>query len=98
MYLSLCPSYSVFFFFNDTATTEIYTLSLHDALPICSARWMSAVQVTKFAFLRSGSTYQICSGPTLAGPVNRFGPSARTNELGRNWRGPGGRTRAVTEK
>src|SRR3712207_8279093 len=28
----LCAS---FFFFNDTATTEIYTLSLHDALPIC---------------------------------------------------------------
>src|SRR5258708_22079301 len=27
---------SLFFFFNDTATTEIYTLSLHDALPICS--------------------------------------------------------------
>ena len=25
---------SFFFFFNDTATTEIYTLSLHDALPI----------------------------------------------------------------
>src|SRR2546425_3433914 len=28
------PPYSLFFFFNDTATTEIYTLSLHDALPI----------------------------------------------------------------
>src|SRR2546429_1035323 len=28
---------SSFFFFNDTATTEIYTLSLHDALPILSA-------------------------------------------------------------
>src|SRR2546430_10327410 len=27
-----------FFFFNDTATTEIYTLSLHDALPICAER------------------------------------------------------------
>src|SRR2546429_1057847 len=27
-------TYSYFFFFNDTATTEIYTLSLHDALPI----------------------------------------------------------------
>src|SRR2546425_9245839 len=27
----------MFFFFNDTATTEIYTLSLHDALPICPA-------------------------------------------------------------
>src|SRR3989441_6075756 len=29
------PYISLFFFFNDTATTEIYTLSLHDALPIC---------------------------------------------------------------
>src|SRR2546430_17721920 len=28
------PSHLFFFFFNDTATTEIYTLSLHDALPI----------------------------------------------------------------
>src|SRR5258707_129826 len=32
-----------FFFFNDTATTEIYTLSLHDALPISAARrWPGA--------------------------------------------------------
>src|SRR5256885_11538019 len=30
------PLKSLFFFFNDTATTEIYTLSLHDALPISS--------------------------------------------------------------
>src|SRR3712207_7146810 len=30
----------VFFFFNDTATTEIYTLSLHDALPILYRRTM----------------------------------------------------------
>src|SRR5438445_8783800 len=30
---------SSLFFFNDTATTEIYTLSLHDALPISPARW-----------------------------------------------------------
>src|SRR3712207_9251933 len=30
--------YFFFFFFNDTATTEIYTLSLHDALPISDAR------------------------------------------------------------
>src|SRR2546430_4326452 len=28
------PNCRIFFFFNDTATTEIYTLSLHDALPI----------------------------------------------------------------
>src|SRR6201990_881460 len=32
----LSSRHSIFFFFNDTATTEIYTLSLHDALPICS--------------------------------------------------------------
>src|SRR4030043_2399969 len=33
-----------FFFFNDTATTEIYTLSLHDALPICTrSRTLSAL-------------------------------------------------------
>src|SRR5258707_6788689 len=31
---SLPPLFYLFFFFNDTATTEIYTLSLHDALPI----------------------------------------------------------------
>src|SRR5579864_9743925 len=30
-------SFHLFFFFNDTATTEIYTLSLHDALPIYSS-------------------------------------------------------------
>src|ERR1039457_329924 len=37
---ALCPPGS-YFFFNDTATTEIYTLSLHDALPICPVepRW-----------------------------------------------------------
>src|SRR6476660_10250052 len=34
--LNFCRLTSLlFFFFNDTATTEIYTLSLHDALPIC---------------------------------------------------------------
>src|SRR3989442_9646620 len=36
----LCPPCSAdFFFFNDTATTEIYTLSLHDALPIWARAW-----------------------------------------------------------
>src|SRR5438445_10905231 len=34
MYSSRFFLYFLFFFFNDTATTEIYTLSLHDALPI----------------------------------------------------------------
>src|SRR5258708_40275519 len=37
------PLILLFFFFNDTATTEIYTLSLHDALPIscCQEPWGS---------------------------------------------------------
>src|SRR5436190_18646117 len=37
MQISLLVSFLFFFFFNDTATTEIYTLSLHDALPISDA-------------------------------------------------------------
>ena len=35
MRVDKCGIVFVYFFFNDTATTEIYTLSLHDALPIC---------------------------------------------------------------
>src|SRR5574344_2850050 len=40
VFCALCgyPLFFFFFFFNDTATTEIYTLSLHDALPICRDR------------------------------------------------------------
>src|SRR5205814_8354345 len=37
-YYLLPRPFSSIFFFNDTATTELYTLSLHDALPIFSAR------------------------------------------------------------
>src|SRR5258708_8735772 len=42
--MTSCLLHSVFFFFNDTATTEIYTLSLHDALPIFS-RQIGAMQL-----------------------------------------------------
>ena len=35
----------VFFFFNDTATTEIYTLSLHDALPICPCMGITLMRI-----------------------------------------------------
>src|SRR3712207_7562028 len=45
----------VFFFFNDTATTEIYTLSLHDALPISTRIIFSAERVfatNRLLFLR----------------------------------------------
>src|SRR5688572_32058914 len=41
-----------FFFFNDTATTEIYTLSLHDALPICSV--VRQLEAPRLAVVRAG--------------------------------------------
>src|SRR5260370_14405842 len=48
--MMLRPNSLSFFFFNDTATTEIYTLSLHDALPICpqnrSRNLLSPARVT----------------------------------------------------
>src|SRR6266508_2425451 len=41
-----------FFFFNDTATTEIYTLSLHDALPICrSLAWAARISVSSVMYV-----------------------------------------------
>src|SRR5258707_14491592 len=43
----------VFFFFNDTATTEIYTLSLHDALPISSRDRVRSVLDEMGSVLRS---------------------------------------------
>src|SRR3712207_9325031 len=51
VWLSADLMFCCFFFFNDTATTEIYTLSLHDALPISLARHWSprARTLTSFA-------------------------------------------------
>src|ERR1039457_3246659 len=43
--MRLCLLLCFFFFFNDTATTEIYTLSLHDALPIWSYLAVKIVSV-----------------------------------------------------
>src|SRR5215475_15357581 len=47
--LDLYLFFLFFFFFNDTATTEIYTLSLHDALPISTATLAPIIPI-----LRSG--------------------------------------------
>src|SRR5574341_2233774 len=51
---------SCFFFFNDTATTEIYTLSLHDALPIwCRAAPLASISLMSGQESRgSGGEYQ----------------------------------------
>src|SRR5256886_7734228 len=61
---------SVVFFFNDTATTEIYTLSLHDALPICAtARTTTA----------SGSVTTRSSSATPAGAAQQQRTGTRTD-------------------
>src|SRR6202040_2546733 len=46
---AISPRYSTVFFFNDTATTEIYPLSLHDALPIYCQRRAEPARPTKLA-------------------------------------------------
>src|SRR4028119_2539517 len=54
--LALCGAGGdVVFFFNDTATTEIYTLSLHDALPICCG---SGAMTSRFLPTSSKSALQ----------------------------------------
>src|SRR5687767_15831427 len=47
----------LFFFFNDTATTEIYTLSLHDALPICPDFSTGIASRSPFSFACSGMRF-----------------------------------------
>src|SRR3712207_7574274 len=54
---------SVFFFFNDTATTEIYTLSLHDALPIFAPGAYIAPEYPLGNYMTSQETFQ--SDPDL---------------------------------
>src|SRR2546422_4157369 len=63
-----------FFFFNDTATTEIYTLSLHDALPISSSRRPSAPS-GGIPALSDTSAPAACS----ASPIPRDRKSTRLN-------------------
>src|SRR2546422_7309739 len=64
----------LFFFFNDTATTEIYTLSLHDALPI-------SVPSHRLEFLREGEqSLVIESGAQLACGAKDIGFDDRSEE------------------
>src|SRR5260370_41114082 len=58
------------FFFNDTATTEIYTLSLHDALPIFTQRHTVA-RVQWFDYERSAGWAVVCN-QDQCGNVNKF--------------------------
>src|SRR5258708_39250497 len=57
LYYSRLPLSSFFFFFNDTATTEIYTLSLHDALPICTRDDAPAFILTAYGKPRTDKAF-----------------------------------------
>src|SRR5258708_9229216 len=60
--------FSFFFFFNDTATTEIYTLSLHDALPIWT---VAEVVITLLLIVQKGL-------PTNSTPLRGRAPGIST--------------------
>src|SRR6266540_6189444 len=64
---------ALFFFFNDTATTEIYTLSLHDALPISYEVAMGLTWVTVFLFAGSMSTSEIVAAQGSHQSISLFG-------------------------
>src|SRR6266446_9454833 len=69
LYISNAFCFFLFFFFNDTATTEIYTLSLHDALPI------RLLQDDAHVFLRPG--HAAAFGLGVHGPVLRAAVTQR---------------------
>src|SRR5260370_37766418 len=66
-----------FFFFNDTATTEIYTLSLHDALPI----WLHCHRHDGGAARRAEERPQIADRHGRSGPAQRHRSEEHTSEL-----------------
>src|SRR2546421_6480509 len=75
--MSPIETFHHFFFFNDTATTEIYTLSLHDALPICRRRppWPARIRSAP------GDDRPACFGKATSSPVPRHaGRSSRSEE------------------
>src|SRR5687767_15685800 len=59
-----------YFFFNDTATTEIYTLSLHDALPICRGP-RPGRRADRGRWTRRGSRREEASGQRESGEESR---------------------------
>src|SRR2546427_3531354 len=62
-------SSSFFFFFNDTATTEIYTLSLHDALPISVEPRQEKIRAEKIRH-RKLAVAEVRPVETAVGPVH----------------------------
>src|SRR3712207_8932249 len=75
-------------FFNDTATTEIYTLSLHDALPICADATSQTLGSTRIsgaacrsARARARAARSLMGGAYDRGPRRRHRSEEHTSEL-----------------
>src|SRR2546423_11844737 len=83
----LCDCCSFFFFFNDTATTEIYTLSLHDALPISRPSLPAAVggkrRASFVALARRAGWKTLGAGTLYPDAHSRRSDAPRVS----NWRG-----------
>src|SRR5690349_24203213 len=74
-------SLSVYFFFNDTATTDIYTLSLHDALPIWRRRCVRPPRAVGGRSRSAGCRTRPRSGTRCAaGPAAATGAGRRSEE------------------
>ena len=67
-------SRSIVFFFNDTATTEIYTLSLHDALPISATARASEARAAEIAQISDEAAFEAAARRfSVAGTAARGG-------------------------
>src|SRR5207249_12074952 len=70
-----------FFFFNPPPTTEIYTLSLHDALPISSGRPTAKIAASGLARLSSGrASVHLNASPTTSPPAAQIAPRSAARE------------------
>src|SRR5205085_10238356 len=77
----LTCSIFVLFFFNDTATTEIYTLSLHDALPICRRGATGRARGGRRQRRPAGATRTRLSAIPPTGPSGHLRSEEHTSEL-----------------
>src|SRR5688572_31669789 len=76
MSIAYCLPILTFFFSNDTATTEIYTLSLHDALPICAQSRSRSMGSCAVQDRRRKSTPRVSPSSTLAHCAKRHAREA----------------------
>src|SRR5438270_9430808 len=75
MFIFMILFFFFFFFFNDTATTEIYTLSLHDALPILG------VILSRKGSLKASDVSCEIAVTSAVPPLNRPGEDRKSTRL-----------------